>query len=140
MGAARPCFPDATSISQRRALLLLKMTMLGGQSRAFFEWVAQWLGYQVTYIREWSPFMVGISQVGDTRDAQGNYRWEIGPPEMRFYWSVHIAAASLIWSAAAPANAASTRTCASARRPTSNASSIGGSPRRRWSFSIIQIS
>jgi uncharacterized protein YmfQ (DUF2313 family) len=77
-------------------MLLLKMTMLG-QSRAFFEWVANFLGYQVTYIREWSPFMVGISQVGDTRDAEGNYRWEIGPPEMRFYWSVHIAAASLIW-------------------------------------------
>ena len=41
--------------------------------------------------------MVGISQVGDTRDAQGNYRWEIGPPEMRFFWSVHISNVSLIW-------------------------------------------
>jgi uncharacterized protein YmfQ (DUF2313 family) len=96
-GLPDPCFPDATSIGERRAMLLLKMTMLGGQSRAFFEWVAQFLGYQVIYIREWSPFMVGISQVGDTRDAQGDYRWEIGPPEMRFYWSVHVGNVSLVW-------------------------------------------
>jgi len=96
-GLPDPCFPSATTIGERRAMLLLKMTLLGGQSRAFFEWVARWLGYQVTYIREWSLSMVGSSQVGGTRDSHGNYRWEIGPPEMRFYWAVHIAATSLIW-------------------------------------------
>jgi uncharacterized protein YmfQ (DUF2313 family) len=96
-GLPDPCFPTATSIGERQRMLVLKMTQLGGQSREFFEQVAQWLGYSITYIREWAPFMVGVSQVGDTRDAQGNYRWEIGPPEMRFYWSVHISGLSLVW-------------------------------------------
>ena len=62
---------------------MMKMTMMGGQSRSFFIWVAQQLGYTIT-IREYSPFMVGISRVGLTLDDQGYPKWQIGPPEMRF--------------------------------------------------------
>lgn len=99
-GLPDPCFPDATSISARQKMLVLKMTLLGAQSRAFFEWVANWLGFTIT-IREWSPFMAGVSNCGDTRDASGIYRWEIGPPEMRFYWQIHVSQAGLIWFRAA---------------------------------------
>ena len=95
-GLPDPCFPDATNIDARQKMLVLKTTLLGGQSRAFYEWVANWLGYTIT-IREWSPFMAGVSEAGDTRDASGIYRWEIGPPEMRFYWQVHVTGAGLIW-------------------------------------------
>jgi uncharacterized protein YmfQ (DUF2313 family) len=101
-GLPDPCFPDTTSIEARRKMLVLKMTMLGGQSRAWFEWVANWLGYSIT-IGEYAPFMVGISQVGDTRSLDsngnpyGNYRWYIGPPEMRFYWTIHMGQVSLVW-------------------------------------------
>ncbi|HEY2242740.1 MAG TPA: putative phage tail protein [Xanthobacteraceae bacterium] len=101
-GLPDPCFPDTTTIAQRRAMLILKMTMLGGQSRAWFEWVANWLGYSIT-ISEYAPFMAGISQVGDTRSLDdsgqpfGNYRWYIGPPEMRFYWTIHMGQVALVW-------------------------------------------
>jgi uncharacterized protein YmfQ (DUF2313 family) len=78
-------------------MLLLKMTMLGAQSRAWFQWVANWLGYSIT-ITEYAPFMAGISQVGDTRPVGSNdYRWYIGPPEMRFYWTVHVGQIALTW-------------------------------------------
>jgi uncharacterized protein YmfQ (DUF2313 family) len=95
-GLPDPCFGEALTLAQRHILLVRKITLLGGQSRAFFIEVASWLGYTIT-IKEYSPFMVGISQVGDVRDDAGNPRWEIGPPEMRFYWTVTIADASLIW-------------------------------------------
>jgi uncharacterized protein YmfQ (DUF2313 family) len=99
-GLPDPCFPSATSIGERQRMLVLVMTMLGGQSRAFFQWVAKWIGFEIGAIREWSPFMCGISTCGDTRnvyDQTGFYRWEIGPPEMRFYWSVQPATASVTW-------------------------------------------
>ena len=82
-------FFNGGDIAGRRASLMLKMTMLGGQSRAFFIGVMETLGYTVT-IREHSPFMVGISRCGLTLDDAGNQRWEIGPPEMRFYWSIGV--------------------------------------------------
>lgn len=99
-GLPDPCFPDATTIAARQRMLVLKMTMLGGQSRAFYEWVANWLGYEIR-IEEYAPFMCGISECGDTRDEFGDYRWYIGRPEMRFYWSVHVAQAQLYWFRAA---------------------------------------
>jgi uncharacterized protein YmfQ (DUF2313 family) len=99
-GLPDPCFPEVEGMEPRRRMLVLVMTMLGAQSREWFTWVANWLGFDIT-IREWAPFMVGISQVGDTRDAAGVYRWEIGPPEMRFYWQVHVSTAALIWFRAA---------------------------------------
>jgi uncharacterized protein YmfQ (DUF2313 family) len=107
-GLPDPCFPSATTIGERQRMLVLVMTMLGGQSRAFFKWVADWVGYTDTSFREWSPFMCGISQCGDTRnmfDDTGFYRWEIGPPEIRFYWSVAPAVASVIWFRAASGQA-----------------------------------
>jgi uncharacterized protein YmfQ (DUF2313 family) len=92
------CFGDAQSLDQRHRLLLMKMTLLGGQSRQWFITMAAWLGYVIS-ITEYSPFTCGLSQVGDTRDPTSNndWRWEIGAPEMRFYWTVHINAASLHW-------------------------------------------
>jgi len=55
-------------------------------------------GYTLT-ISEYSPYMCGVSRVGDTiqqdvmagGDGQ-HYRWELGPPEMRFIWTVHLSA------------------------------------------------
>src|SRR4029077_11391900 len=96
-GLPDPCFfHDDGNMEGRRNLLMLKMTLLGGQSRAFFEWVARELGYSIT-IREYSPFMVGISRVGLHLDGAGFPIWQIGPPEMRFYWTVTIAGIQLMW-------------------------------------------
>ena len=98
-GLPDPCFPDATSIPERQNTLVLQMTLLGGQSRAFFEWVSEWTGHEI-HIAEWAPFMAGVSEVGDTRyeyDNTGLYRWYIGAPENRYYWYVQSDDAVLEW-------------------------------------------
>ena len=97
-GLPDPCFGEALSIDDRHRLLLMKMTLLGSQSRDFFiTEVAKLLGYTIT-ISEYAPFMAGVSQVGDTREPPLNeYRWYIGPPEMRFYWTVHVGQTKLVW-------------------------------------------
>jgi uncharacterized protein YmfQ (DUF2313 family) len=96
-GLPDPCFPEATTIEERHKMLLMVMTMLGGQSRTFFQHVAEdWLGFTI-HFHEFAPFMAGVSRCGDTRDQDGFYRWEIGPPEMRFYWSIEPATAGVIW-------------------------------------------
>jgi uncharacterized protein YmfQ (DUF2313 family) len=103
-GLPDPCFfHDNGDLESRRAILMLKMTLIGGQSREFFMWVAERLGYTI-HITEYAPFMAGISQVGDTRTPPldpsplvGEFRWYIGPPEMRFYWTVSVSGVSLIW-------------------------------------------
>jgi len=104
-GLPDPCFQSTPTISMRQKMLVFKMTLLGGQSRDFFiNTVAKgMLGYTIT-ISEYAPFMCGVSNVGDTRTPPlnpnplvGDYRWYIGPPEMRFYWTVHVAAKSLGW-------------------------------------------
>ena len=105
-GLPDPCFQTQSTIAQRQQMLLFKMTLLGAQSRNFFinEVAYNLLGLTVT-ITEYSPFTAGLSQVGDTRTPpvdmvnllNGEYRWYIGPPEMRFYWTVHISGATLTW-------------------------------------------
>jgi uncharacterized protein YmfQ (DUF2313 family) len=110
-GLPDPCYVQAQTIDQRHALLLFKMTLLGGQSRQFFIDMAAWLGYTIT-ITEFAPFMAGVSQCGDTRgmvawndtpgshpydDPGTDWRWEIGPPEIRFYWIIHVINAPLMW-------------------------------------------
>jgi len=63
-GLPDPCFEgSANSIVQRQALLMLKMTFMGGASRQMFQDMAFKLGYRIT-ISEYSPFMCGISWCG----------------------------------------------------------------------------
>jgi len=107
-GLPDPCWTAAQSIAQRHAQLIMKMTLLGGQSRDFFIKWAAWLGYTIT-ITEYSPFECAVSQMGDTREMEfwngtpGDtpdipyYRWYIGPEEQRFFWTVHVANAPLDW-------------------------------------------
>lgn len=107
-GLPDPCFLTANTIAQRHALLVFKMTFLGAQSRQFFIDMSALLGYTIT-ITEFAPFMAGISQAGDTREMinwngtpgeapnMPDYRWQIGSPDMRFYWQVHVHEAPLMW-------------------------------------------
>jgi uncharacterized protein YmfQ (DUF2313 family) len=86
------------TISDRQTALVTKMTLLGGQSRAFFTAAAAKIGYTIN-IREFSPFMCGVSRCGDTRNLDDgvHYRWEIGPPEIRFYWVINVSTLRLTW-------------------------------------------
>jgi uncharacterized protein YmfQ (DUF2313 family) len=90
-GLPEPCFAEPQTIEDRRRILVLKMTFKGEQDRAFFIAVARYMGYRIQ-IREYAPFMCGVSRVGDTRgydsDDDVHFRWYIGPPENRFYWTV----------------------------------------------------
>ncbi len=95
-GLPDACLAEPLTIGDRQKALVSRLTMIGGQSRAFFIGLAASLGYEIT-ITEHSPFMAGISRVGDTRDGAGDYRWEIGPAEVRYYWNIHLAAARLTW-------------------------------------------
>lgn len=101
-GLPDPCVAEPQTITDRRRALVNKMTTQGGQSRAFFIGVAAALGYTIT-ITEYSPFMAGISRAGDTRKLAPDdptdvgYRWYVGPPEMRFWWRVHVIGAKLRW-------------------------------------------
>jgi len=87
---------------------MLKMTLLGGQSREFFVKIMSWLGYEIQ-IKEYAPYMCGVSKVGDTSydeaisgGVPGNMRWYLGPPEMRFYWSIGVGQVKLTWFRTGP--------------------------------------
>lgn len=87
--------PD-TDLVNRRANLVAWITMKGEQDRIFFIKVAATFGMTVT-IREYAPYMTGVSRVGDSRQATLtsdilHFRWELGAPETRFYWTVRLEA------------------------------------------------
>jgi uncharacterized protein YmfQ (DUF2313 family) len=117
-GLPDPCFPKATTVAERQRMLVLYMTWLGGQSRAYYSQLMEFLGFSIE-IKEFAPFMAGVSQVGDTRpqkilkgppdqtivDTTKNYRWYIGPPELRFYWSANVGTVSVAWFRAASGQA-----------------------------------
>jgi uncharacterized protein YmfQ (DUF2313 family) len=101
-GLPDPCISDPpTALDERRKYLILKMTLLGAQSRAYFYGVAEFLGYNIQ-ITEYAPYMCGVSRVGDTRGQfnpgdPDHYHWMLGPPEIRFYWTVHVSAKKLVY-------------------------------------------
>jgi uncharacterized protein YmfQ (DUF2313 family) len=47
--------------------------------------------------------MCGVSHVGDTRqqpynlDTPTEYRWQLGPPEIRYYWTVHVSGEKFVY-------------------------------------------
>ncbi|HEV8466029.1 MAG TPA: putative phage tail protein [Pseudolabrys sp.] len=108
-GLPDPCFfGQQQAMADRRRILMLKMTLLGGQSRAFFVEIMSWLGYTIQ-ITEFAPYMTGVSRVGDTSQQEAeaggnpnNMRWYLGPPEMRFYWSIGVGDARLTWFRTGP--------------------------------------
>jgi uncharacterized protein YmfQ (DUF2313 family) len=97
-GLPDPCLAEPLTIADRQIALVLKMTMMGGQSRQFFIDLAAAIGYTIT-IGEFSPWTFGLSECGMTDDGAGKHypRWEIGPPEIRFYWTIHVGAVRYTW-------------------------------------------
>lgn len=98
-GLPDPCFPETISEEDRRRMLVLVMTLLGGQSRKFYEDIAHWVGDEIE-ISEYAPYMCGVSEVGDTvgeYDDTGNFRWYLGAEEIRFAWTIRSDSAVLKW-------------------------------------------
>jgi uncharacterized protein YmfQ (DUF2313 family) len=97
-GLPDPCFPEATTLGERQKMLVTKITWMGGQSRAYFIDLMDWLGGFHIVIHEWAPFMAGVSRCGDTRfKSDERFRWYIGPPEGRFVWTAHVGNMGLVW-------------------------------------------
>lgn len=67
------------SIAQRRAALVARLTMLGGQSKAYFIALAASLGYTVT-ITEFRPFRAGQSRSGDPVATNWQFAWQVNAP------------------------------------------------------------
>jgi uncharacterized protein YmfQ (DUF2313 family) len=122
-GLPDKCLAEPIDLYTRRRALMLRITMLGQQSREWFIWLAAYAGYTIT-ISEYRPFIVGIDRVGDNRtigDGSGTqkdqflnplydtrakpvtlgqyseYPYMLGPPDNRFYWTVHIDQTRLTW-------------------------------------------
>lgn len=123
-GLPDPCYEAPQTIPERQLALVMRMTLLGAQSREFFIEIAALIGYTVT-ISEYRVFVVGIDRCGDNRvygtglqpvvdewgkpvhDPRGDTldegelsEWPyygIGPPENRFYWTVYVDEAKLAW-------------------------------------------
>jgi uncharacterized protein YmfQ (DUF2313 family) len=99
-GLPDACLAEPLTVADRQKTLVAKMTMLGAQSRAFMTAQAAREGYTIA-IKEYAPFMCGVSRCGDTSaqnpDNDGSPRWQIGAPEMRFYWTTSIGQARLSW-------------------------------------------
>lgn len=71
----------ATTIQERRAALVSKLTDNDGPSVAFYEGLAQSLGYQIA-IRQYRPFIAGIARCGASGDVLN------GGHDVRFFWTV----------------------------------------------------
>jgi len=95
-GLPDPCWTTEQTLTARRTMLMLRYTMIGAQSRAWFIEISALLGYTIE-ISELAPYMCGISKCGGQLDEMGLPRWQLGPPELRFYWKVHVHDAPLHW-------------------------------------------
>jgi uncharacterized protein YmfQ (DUF2313 family) len=123
-GLPDPCYSEPQTIGERQRALVMRMTMEGAQSREFFIGVAASIGYTIT-ISEYRVWVVGIDRCGDNRvygdgsdpqlnewnqplhDMRGGTLEEgelsewpnygIGPATNRFYWTVHVDGAKLVW-------------------------------------------
>ena len=59
-----PATPRRNPSDERQLALVMRMTMLGAQSREFFIGIAAQIGYHIT-ITEYRTFVVGLDRVGD---------------------------------------------------------------------------
>ncbi len=82
LGLPDPCVPVVQTLPERRQALVNKLTIQGGQSRAFFIATAANLGYRIA-ITEYRPFQFGLSSFGGRRGR-------LLLPLSRFYWSVRV--------------------------------------------------
>ena len=128
-GLPDPCYTSPQSIGERQAALVMRMTMIGAQSREFFIGIAKQIGYTIT-ITEYRPFFIAMDGCGDCRvygagtittDTPMRNQWGqlimnaagdapvgigalsewpnygLGPLANRYYWTVHVHQAKLIW-------------------------------------------
>lgn len=81
VGLPDPCVGAGGSLVERRAALVARLTLLGGQSITFLTGLAAALGYQIE-IEEHRPWRVGESSVAEPLNGPGwAYRITVHAPE-----------------------------------------------------------
>lgn len=89
-GLPDACAPSAAStIQERRAALVARLTSTGGQSVAYFRDLAAALGYDAIEITEYRPFTVGRSTLGLAAlngGAEVRLVWRVVVPDARVTW------------------------------------------------------
>jgi uncharacterized protein YmfQ (DUF2313 family) len=78
-GLPDPCGAElATTVEERRANLIVKLTMQGSASLAWFQALAATLGY-IVEIDEFRPFIAGLSRCGDRlwRGHSVRHNWRV---------------------------------------------------------------
>lgn len=76
-GLPDPCVTEELSIEQRRAALVTKLTLLGGQSRAYFIAMSEALGYEDTTIDEYLPMTCNDDCNDALYSEDDRYVWQI---------------------------------------------------------------
>lgn len=76
-GLPDPCVTEELSIEQRRAALVTKLTLLGGQSRAYFIAMSEALGYVDTTIDEYLPMTCNDDCNDALYSENDRYVWQI---------------------------------------------------------------
>ncbi len=79
LGLPDPCAGEATTILERRAQVVAKLTGLGGQSKSYYIGVAAALGYTIT-ITEFKPFTVGDPVGLPLYGADWAHAWQVTAP------------------------------------------------------------
>jgi len=75
------CVSAEQAVAQRREALVSKLTMQGGQSRAYFIQIAESLGYTGATIGEYNTFNCGESGCGDSLWTEADRScWQINLP------------------------------------------------------------
>jgi uncharacterized protein YmfQ (DUF2313 family) len=77
LGLPDPCTGPLSTIAQRVAAVCAKFAARGGQSKNYYEQIAESLGIQIS-ITEFAPFRVGINRAGDPLNSEAwAFAWEI---------------------------------------------------------------
>lgn len=80
-GLPDPCVPDGQTVTERRAVLVGRLTAIGGQSRQYFVDLAASLGYSVT-ITEFRPQTVDDSVDASLNGQDWAFAWQVNAPQV----------------------------------------------------------
>lgn len=91
--------PSTITLQERRTRLVQKLTSTGGQSVAYYEGIAEGLGYPVETF-EYRPFICGQSECGLGEIEGFNSTYLIGVTDdlsIRYYWKVAVLEPRVTW-------------------------------------------
>lgn len=98
-GLPDACTPDTQTVDERKAVLIQKMTTVGGLGKAYYEDVITRLGYTGT-VKNWVNFVAGRARAGDPLTNYFDRHFVAGSvagtrlaePGWRYYFNVEVEA------------------------------------------------